>query len=174
MKRSGYIPRRKPLLSRKRAPTRKKTALWAQYGLKKPLYIRFEGLKGIYWWLLSRHIRKRDFIMWNGKCVSCGRTFDNWHDLQAGHFIAASKGGFDLLFDPSNLAAQCPPCNNPRISPNATYPFALELDRRYGAGTSQALFDRSGPKAKPTKEWNAREYDIHIRRLLSEGANDEL
>ena len=110
-------------------------------------------------------VRQRDFKLFGGYCVDqCGRKADSWKEMHAGHFVPASKGGFGLLFEEQNVAAQLPSCNNPDISPMSSIGFARELDERYGKGTADALIAR---RHKITKEWTQIQYDKEIRALLS-------
>lgn len=152
---------------RKPKPKKKKQNVWVEYGLKKPSYVRYKGRKGVYWWLFSRKIRQRDFEKYGGMCVDqCGKKADSWQEMQAGHFVPASKG-FTLLFDERNVNAQLPVCNSPHISPLSPIGYARELDERYGAGTADALMAR---QHETTKEWTQKEYDYNIRLLLGEFA----
>ena len=136
--------------------------LEALYGFKMT-YWRYKGLKGIYWNLLSQYVRRRDFIKY-GTCISCGRKFDSWHESQAGHYAPAGNCGFALLFDPLNINAECPACNNPRISPGKLIPYRANLVKRYGEEAVKKL-DARYQKKEMMKEWTQREYDVEIRKL---------
>jgi len=149
-----------------------KADLWRQYGLERPSKPRYNGLKGIYWRLLSEKRRREDFIKYKGECIDqCGKYARDWQDFDAGHFMAAGPSGFDLLFDPVNVNGQLKGCNNPTFSPNAGHGYARGLDKRYGPGTADALYERycdSAFRGKTTKEWSQIEYDRNIRALLRE------
>lgn len=136
--------------------------LEALYGFKMT-YWRYKGLKGIYWNLLSQYVRRRDFNKY-GTCISCGRKFNDWHDSQAGHYAPAGNCGFALLFDPLNINAECPACNNPRISPGKLIPYRANLVKRYGEAHVKKI-DARYAKKEMMKEWNAKEYDVEIRKL---------
>lgn len=160
MKRS-WIKRKKP--SRKRAQS--KTDLWSSYGLTRPPKPRYTGRKGIYWYLLSIKVRRRDFERF-GACVNCGAKVDDWRHLQGGHFISASKCGFALLFDEMNVHGECPGCN---AYDKQKLGYERNLDLRYGPGTAKQLKDRywDSKKITPMKEWSQLEYDRKIREMLS-------
>lgn len=171
MRRRSYMRTSKKPLKRvgfaktasKKSGKKKKTSIWEQYGLKRPRYIRYSGRKGVYWWLFSQKIRQRDFEKYNGECIDCGDKADTWQELQAGHFVPASKGGFGLLFDEQNVNGQLPKCNNPTFSPMSLIGYAKGLDKRYGPGTADTLIQR---KQTTTKEWSQIEYDTKIRDLM--------
>lgn len=119
--------------------------------------MRYKGLKGKFWEIFSRYVRIRDYILYK-RCISCG-AFLHWKDGDAGHYVAAGDCGFGLLFDEKNVALQCKRCNNPKWTPDASIPFGLELDKRYGSGTAEELWKR---KWTITKEWSQNEYKIKI------------
>lgn len=146
-----------------------KSELWAAFGLNRPPKPRYEGLKGIYWYVLSRFVRLRDFQMYN-RCISCNKWVESWEQLQGGHFIAAGTGGIELLFDPLNVNGECGPCNG--FDGNHLIGYAAGLDERYGIGTAQALRDRYLNQKKvgaPTqKAWSDEIYREKIRYLQAE------
>lgn len=148
-----------------------KADLWREFGLERPSSPRYEGLKGIYWWLFSRKRRQEDFRKYGGECIDqCGKFASTWQDFDGGHFISAGQCGFGLLFDPLNVHGQLKACNNPTWSPNSSIGFARGIDKRYGAGTSEALYERYRDahfKGKTTKQWGEREYRQRIIQLLS-------
>lgn len=131
---------------------------------------RYVGIKGVLWAIFSKYIRKRDFLRYNGKCVSCPSMLDDWKKGDAGHYISVSRGNFDTLFDEKNVALQCKKCNNPSWTPDASIPFARELDRRYGEGTADELFKRSN---KVGKEYSPQEYEEKIAYYKDEFENLE-
>jgi len=181
MKRGGFLQRRTPLkaktgftrkapLKASRKPAKKKQTkadLWRQYGLERPGKPRYEGLKGIYWRLLSEKVRRRDFEKY-GTCISCGVRFDTWQDSDPGHYIPAGTCGFDLLFDEKNIHGECKRCNG--FDEGHLIGYERGLDMRYGAGTAKKLEDRywKHKAGNLTKEWSTLEYDRNIRKLLAE------
>ncbi len=156
----------------KQTPKKKSTkvGVWREYGLEMPYKPRYAGLKGIYWYLLSIKVRKRDFKEYSGECIDmCGKYATDWHDFDGGHFISAGEGGFDLLFDERNVNGQLKGCNNPTFSPNSQIGYAKGLDIRYGKGTADKLWERYQNKNKiggTTKEWSQNIYDLKIKELL--------
>lgn len=105
------------------------------------------------WKWFSRYIRARDAND-DGycECISCGDQF-YWKSKKAnaGHFISKSLGN-RLLFDETNVNAQCVKCNV-NLGGNL-YEYALGLDIRYGKGTAKKLKeikDKDGTK-KYTKQ----------------------
>lgn len=155
MKRSGF---RKPTYAevmekrkakQARARVAKKVAKKIKPKIKAPTkYPSFEGvansrrwvgLRGCLWKIFSMYIRKRDFIKYDGRCVSCPRTLEDWKLGDAGHYVSVSRGGIDLCFDDMNVHLQCKRCNNPSWTVDASIPFAEELERRYGNNLAQKL-----------------------------------
>lgn len=149
-----------------------KKELWAVYGYNRPAKPRYEGLKGIYWYVVSLYVRTRDVNTWH-RCISCNKWVDEIEGLQAGHFIAAGTGGMALLFDLRNINGECGYCNG--FDGNHLIGYAEGLDERYGPGMAQKLEDeyREGRKvgAPRPKKWNDADYDREIRRLQGEIAN---
>lgn len=103
---------------------------------------RWVGLRGAYWTIFSMYTRKRDFIKYGGRCVSCPKILEDWRDGDAGHYVSVARGGIDLCFDEKNVHLQCKRCNNPTWTVDASIPFAEEIDRRYGAGLAKSLSAR--------------------------------
>lgn len=140
-----------------------KKAMWEQYGLTRPPVPRYEGLKGIYWYVLSLYVRTRDLKQWN-RCISCNKWAASIEDIQAGHFIAAGTGGFALLFDPRNVNGECGYCNG--FDQNHLVGYEVGLDERYGVGTAQKLKEEYRANRGIThKTWSEKEYDAKIREL---------
>lgn len=154
------------LKAQKKKPITKKEQ-WAIYGLSRPAAPRYQGLKGIYWNVVSEYVRRRDFGMW-GRCVSCNKRVDDWHDLQAGHFIAAGTGGFNLLFDMTNINGECGYCNG--FDQNHLVGYERNLDKRYGKDTAEKLKRRylKSRRGTPQKQWDAVKFDREIRLLQGE------
>lgn len=123
--------------------------------------------KGIYWYWVSLFVRMRDVEKW-GACISCGKeiTLDT---CDAGHFMPAGNCGRDLLFDLTNINAECKACNG--FDEAHLLGYAECLDQRYGVGTSRRLRERReiyklGP---PVKDWKKDEYEKKTEELLKKG-----
>lgn len=146
-----------------------KGELWAYYGLNRPSKPRYEGLKGIYWYVVSRYVRTRDLVLWH-RCISCSKWVEDINALQAGHFIAAGTGGAALLFDLRNINGECGYCNG--MDGNHLIGYARGLDERYGEGTAAKLqeeYKKSRWVGSPTpKKWGVEDYDREIKRLQGE------
>ncbi len=126
--------------------------------------MRYKGNKGKFWKVFSQFIRMRDYYKY-GTCVSCGLPLAHWKLCDAGHYIAAGHCGFGLLFDEKNVNAQCKRCNNPKWTPDASVGYKYELDRRFGEGTADSLYERfkdNQYKGKITKEFTQLEYESKI------------
>jgi len=104
---------------------------------KKHLRYQTPFEKGIYWYWFSIDVRKRDVEKY-GTCISCGKSI-TVDTCDAGHFIAASGCGRDLLFHPFNVNAECGRCN--AFDENHLIGYEIRLDERYGHGTAQMLKD---------------------------------
>lgn len=145
----------------------KQVETWALYGLNKPPNPRYTGLKGIYWYVVSEYVRKRDHKMW-GRCISCNKKSESWKHFQAGHFISAGTGGFELLFDLENINAECGYCNG--FDHNHLVGYEINLDKRYGKGSAAKLKKRylKARAGTPQKAWNDKQYDAAIRDLQGE------
>lgn len=104
---------------------------------------RYTGLKGVLWAIFSMYTRKRDFIRYNGRCVSCGTIVNDWKEFDAGHYVSVTRGNSWSLFCEENVHGQCKRCNNPSWTPDASIPFAYELDRRCGKGTAEMIYTKS-------------------------------
>lgn len=160
MKRSN---KNKKANAKKKADQRKE--LEALYGVKLT-YWRYQGRKGVYWSLLSKYIRIRDFKAY-GTCISCGKKFNIWKDSQAGHYAPAGDCGFKLLFDKRNINAECSACNNPRFSPGKLIHYKNNLVKRYGEEYVREI-DELYRSRQTTKEWTQSEYHGRILALQKE------
>lgn len=141
-----------------------KSDLCREWGLSPTQHLRYTGIAGIYWVYLSRQIRQEDFNKYGGRCVSCPRRLESWQDGDCGHFVASGDGGFGTRFLRQNLALQCKRCNNPSWCPDAPAFFALEVDKRWGAGTAERILNMKGQKQKEMKK---EEYIQRIMELPS-------
>lgn len=139
------------------------------WGVPPNVKTRYVGVKGIYWWHFSRFIRKRDFEKY-GRCISCNKVIDDWRNAHAGHFVSAAESGPQLLFHPMNVHMQCPKCNNPMFTPHAGVGYAINLDKRYGLGTAQSIWDKKGILSP---EWPEHVYVAKLSELGVEKTPDE-
>ena len=125
------------------AKKKTKVDLWREYELERPPKPRYTGRKGIYWYVLSQYIRQRDYKAFEGQCVDmCGKVASDWREFDAGHYVSAGQGGFGLLFDEQNVNGQLKGCNNPTFSPNSLIGYTKGIDKRYGEGTADVLYNR--------------------------------
>lgn len=154
------------MLKKSRVKKKKQTEadLKREWGLEAKQQLRYKGIAGIYWTYLSRQVRQEDFEEYGGKCVSCRVRLESWRDGDCGHLVASGSGGFATRFLRANLALQCKRCNKPSWCPDAPLYFALEVDRRRGAGTAAHLASLKGVKQKEMKR---HEYEEAIRALPS-------
>lgn len=133
-------------------------------GLKSLIRYTNPPEKGAYWYHFSREVRKRDVEKY-GTCISCNRPI-TFETCQAGHFAPAANCGFDLLFDPMNVNAECAYCN--AFDEMHLIGYAKNLDKRYGEGTAALLhakrqcYKDRAPYPDGTmprlKDWKANEY----------------
>lgn len=127
--------------------------------------------KGILWFFFSLFIRKRDVKKY-GTCISCGREI-TVESCDAGHFAPTANCGFDLLFDPLNVNAECSHCN--AWDEMHLLGYAKNLDKRYGEGTAENIKirrecyrerkpypDRTMPRIK---DWTRVEYEQKLSLL---------
>lgn len=120
-------------------------------GLKK--WVRYsDPYRGMYWYWLSRDVRKKEWEKWGGLCLTCLKPIEKWQDGQCGHVVSSAECGEHLRFDRRNLTIQHGGCNNPRFSPNAGALNAIHYDERHGQGAWQALYNERKIDAKnPSK-----------------------
>ena len=150
-----------------------------EWGIDPSHKLRYNGLKGIYWYYFSIWRRISDFRKYDGRCISCPTRLTHWREGDCGHYIAAGHCGFRLLFEPLNCNLQCRRCNNPAWSPDAAAFYGTELDERYGSGTTAnliALYEHAHFKGKTTKEWSQPEYIkrcTQVRKAAERLMNDE-
>lgn len=132
------------------------------WGVHPKAWMRYTGIKGIYWHYFSRHIRERDYEEHGGLCMTCNQFVENGQD-QCGHFFPARNCGIDLLFHPLNNHLQHSKCNNPRFSPHAGIYNTSNLLQRYGRDIVEKL--EAIKVRKNQKEWSKQEYADHIKLL---------
>lgn len=163
VRKSSGPKRTKPLVKKKR-PRKTKIGLWREWLVPDGAYQRYTGLRGIYWYWLSREIRKDEWEKYDGLCLTCLKPIEHWTMGHCGHIIAAQNCGEYLRFLRENLTIQHPHCNSDRITPQAAALNALHYDQRYGQGSWDALYALREKKAKtPTQE----QYKDLIRALPS-------
>lgn len=141
--------RRKTALGRKNTATGQKSGkkkhtkadLNREWGIPANYSLRWTGIRGVVWYWMSRYVRMRDAKKY-GKCISCNFRSDAWTDYDAGHYVAVSRS-LGLSLELVGVNGQCKKCNNPRWTPDASIPYAVELDKRYGEGTAKKLYERS-------------------------------
>lgn len=158
--------RRKPLKtapgSTEKAKARKAVAkkkkkrtvadLWREWFVPDNAYRRYTGLRGIYWYWLSREVRKDEWEKYDGLCITCLLPIEHWTQGHCGHIIAAQNCGEYLRFNRINLSIQHPACNSDRITPQAAALNALHYDQRHGIGAWDALYSLRKTEAKcPTQ-----------------------
>lgn len=175
-RKSYRIARKRPLnaprkrLVRKpktRAAKRKKATvmgLWREWLVPDNAYRRYKGLRGIYWYWLSRDVRQKEWEKWNGICITCLQPIEHWKDGHCGHIIAAQNCGEFLRFNRINLSIQHSVCNSDRITPQASALNALHYDERFGKGAWDKLYAMRKTEAKEPK---TEEYRELIRALDS-------
>jgi hypothetical protein len=110
--------------------TKRKVKYPSFAGVKNSM--RWTGYKGALWKIFSMYCRKRDFIKYGGKCVSCDRVIENWRYGDGGHYLSVSRGNELTCFDEQNVNLQCKKCNNPTMTPDSAIPYRRELMKRYG------------------------------------------
>jgi hypothetical protein len=100
------------------------------------------------WKHFSKFIRLRDRIEGSEycKCASCSNTY-KWKDMDAGHFI--SRRHKSTKYNEKNVLAQCIACN--RFNQGNQINMGIEVDRRYGKGTSNMLLVQSRQSHKMSR-----------------------
>lgn len=164
--------RKPPIKSRRKPEKLSKRELCLKWGVSpaiQPSNLRYQNPleKGIYWYHISLFVRQRDVKKY-GTCISCGReiTIDT---AQAGHFMPAKDCGRDLLFDLTNVNAECASCNG--FDETHLLGYAENLDKRYGVGTALSLRNRRQEykdklkRGEVTKDWKKHEYETKIQYI---------
>jgi len=103
---------------------------------KKPSVARLKKKADI---AFSLYIRKRD----KNICFTCGRQGN-----QAGHF--RSRRYNSTRYDPLNVHCQCMQCNV--LEHGNQYIYGINLDKKYGSGTAEKLYNKSLEHHKLTIE----------------------
>ncbi len=159
-------PRKRAKLARRtKKPRKTEIGLWREWLVPDTAkYRRYPGLRGIYWYWLSRDVRRSEWERWGGKCLTCLQIVERWEDGQCGHIIASDGCGEYLRFNRINLTLQHAACNNPRITKHAAALNAAHYDQRYGPGSWERLYGmRKKEASRPTQD----EYRALIRALPS-------
>lgn len=157
---------RKATRGKKRAVAKrkKKVSVWDEFGIKRPVYVRYSGYAGVLWYLMSQYIRKSEFEQY-GECVDgCGIPITKWEDCDLGHLKSASK--LSTRFIRENLGLQRKWCNSPWGGDGNSVGFALTVDKRYGAGTALRLEKLSQQKQAPFSKELYREQISHYKSLV--------
>lgn len=124
------------------------------------------------WRLVTDYCRIRDWYRYDGKCVATGQYFDNWKLLQGGHYIEYTKCHVLFKFDVRNVHAQSPASNKFDDKNTTGYRYAKELERRYGAGYVEMLWEenekRKGGKFYAVDIVQYAEYVLNLMEQLPE------
>ena len=107
------------------------------------------ALKRKAWEVFSLWIRKRD--KW--KCITCGIIIIG-RQMHAGHF----RHGDWMDFVETNVNSQCSRCNKWLHGNLGIY--AIELDKKYGAGTAAGLVELS----RKHRGYRRQDYEDIIKR----------
>jgi hypothetical protein len=157
-------PKRGKGTPKAKKPRKTKIQLWRNWLVPDGAKHRYVGLRGVYWYWLSRHIRKLEWDKWGGLCITCLEPIEDWRFADCGHIIPSSKCGEFLRFHPRNLTIQHKKCNNPRFTPEAGARNALHYDQRYGPGAWDTLWEM---RRLSEKTPNTKRYEELIRSLPS-------
>ena len=131
--------------------------------IKSTYSLRYKGLRGVYWYWLSRDVRKSEWEKY-GVCLTCLKPIENWEQADCGHIIASRWCGEFLRFHRLNLTIQHKGCNNPRFCPQAGVLNAINIDKRHGVGHMERLLQM---QKIPAKEPKQSEYHDLIHTLNS-------
>jgi len=93
--------------------------------------------------VFSQYIRLKDSVDGMATCFTCGKQ-DHWKKLQNGHF--QSRKHYTTRWDEMNCQVQCAGCNVFKYGEQ--YIFGVNLDQKYGPGTSNELFIKSRQSIK--------------------------
>ncbi len=94
--------------------------------------LRYSGLKGKTWKILSDYVRVRDLILYK-TCISSGKLITDWKDTDAGHYVSMGGHGALVGFSDINIHAQAK-SDNAFGGMEAGARYRDELVRRYGKG----------------------------------------
>lgn len=160
--------KRKTRSSSKVAPKKKKKRSGADMKNewlipKASHHLRYVGIRGVYWYWLSRDVRKSEWEKWK-VCLTCLEPIEDWTKADCGHIVPSSFCGEYLRLNRINLTIQHKACNNPRFSPYAGVYNAVNIDKRYYEGYMEFLLSQ---RKKECKEPTTNEYKELIRALPS-------
>lgn len=152
-----------------------KIGLWRSYGLGNYIVgsqlpgnrYKSNTRKSLYWWLISRYCRIRDFRKY-GVCISCGTSFGNFSDGDGGHFAPAQGCGVGLLFDLFNVNLECRQCN--AFDEGHIIGYRRGLIERHGVKVVEDIERRYQHHQKfpgAEKEWSQIQYDNVIKDLIT-------
>lgn len=88
--------------------------------------------------IFSVYIRLREAKAKIAQCFTCGKK-DHYKKLQNGHF--QSRKHYSTRWDEINCQVQCAGCNVFRYGEQ--YLFGVNLDKKYGTGTSDEMHKKS-------------------------------
>jgi|TARA_R110002110_G_scaffold263608_1_gene479301 hypothetical protein len=106
----------------------------------------------------SLYIRLREAIEEQAQCFTCGKV-DHYKKLQNGHF--QSRRFHSTRWDEKNCQVQCVKCN--MYGQGEQYKFGMNLDAKYGEGTSGEIGFFAQQKFKKMRH----EYEEDIRYYKS-------
>lgn len=149
-------------IRKKRAKT--KADLKREWLIPANTPLRYVGLRGIYWYWLSRDVRKKEWEKWGGICLTCLAPITSWQEGQCGHIVPSNWCGEYLRLNRINLTIQHAGCNNPRFCPQAGVLNSINIDKRMGDGHMEYLLSL---RKTECKEPSAEEYKALIRSLDS-------
>lgn len=123
--------------------------LQREWAIPVGAWMRYAGLAGVYWYFLSRQVRKEEWEKYGGKCFTCERPLKTWQAGQCGHIIAVRDCGEYLKFHRNNLVLQEAKCNDQKMTPMAAALNLLNYNKRHGEGAWQRLYEMRNTKKKP-------------------------
>lgn len=140
--------------------------------LKSNTNTSLQSLDRKLWRLFSWYIRIRDSYGFFGsqtmcRCITCSKV-KNVNDGDAGHFIQRRKKA--TRYYEKNVNFQCTSCN--RFNQGEQYKYAKSIDRKYGNGTSETIYNLSELKTKLDRLWYLSMIDEITTKLKSFGITD--
>lgn len=138
--------------------------LQREWNIPVGAWMRYPGLQGVYWYWLSRQVRKEEWEKSGGKCFTCDKKIAHWTQGQCGHIIAVRNCGEYLKFHRDNLRIQMAVCNDQKMTPMAAALNLLAYDRENGAGAWERLWEM---RKIPKKPYTQKELRALIEALPS-------
>lgn len=114
--------------------------------------------------VFSEYIRRRDTREGYCLCITC-RKPKQYGEVDAGHFCR--RGLLATRYDERNVNAQCRHCNRGEDK-GETFEHGLAIDRKWGKGTAEELYNLSHAPCKPDRDWYERkivEYRDRVKAL---------